>query len=143
MLYHHTDHGELFEKAHFEKKVQDALNSNLFSNFKFNPEETPLHSLALFEQKMRKMLFGMFRGTQNASELLPNLPFWLNSEKRCVEPAIKMKMYPNQTLECWPNCMPVKWEDALLKAFAFNSKSEYKFFGMTNVSQYFNDMTEI
>ena len=127
---HIDTHGEFGFK--FEKAVQDYLNSNLFSNFKSNPGETPLHSLAMFEQKMRKMLFGMMRGTQNASELLPNLPFWLNSEKRCVESGAKVKMYPNETLECWPNCRPVKWEDALLKAFAFNSKSENKFLGRTS-----------
>ena len=104
----------------FEKEIQDALNSNLFSNFKFNPGETPLHSLALFEQKMRMMLFRMMAGTQDASELLPNLPFWLNSEKRCVESAYKVKI--TEKLECFPNCRPVKWEDALMKAFVFNGK---------------------
>ena len=122
----HGEFGYVFEKA-----VQNALNSNLFSNFKFNPGETPLHSLVLFEQKMSKMLYGTMRGTQNASELLPYLPFWLNSEKRCVESAVNVMLLPNQKLECWPNCRSVKWEDALVKAFVFNCKSVNKVIGKT------------
>ena len=71
---------------------------------------------------MKKMLFGMMRGSQNASELVPNLPYWLNPEKRCVESAARMKIYPNQTIGCRPNCFPVKWEHTFHQAFVADGK---------------------
>ena len=117
------DTSDTFGKT-FAKDMEDKLNSILFSHFNItiNPGETSLQSLGLFRRNMREMLFGMMRGRQHASELVPNLPFWLNSEKRCVESAAKMLIHPNQTKECRPNCLPVKWEDTLLKAFATDCK---------------------
>ena len=117
------DTSDTFGKE-FDRGMEDKLNSILFSHFNItsNPGETSLQSLGQFRHTMRGMLFGMMRGRQNASELVPNMPFWLNSEKRCVESAAKILIHFNQTKECRPNCLPVKWEDTLFKAFMADCK---------------------
>lgn len=104
-----------------KKHVEKHLNSVLFSHINITSYtgDNSLQSLDLFSQKMREMLYGMMRGSQNASELVPNLPFWLNPEKRCVESATKSKNYINGTFN---QHFPVKWEDALHQAFVANCK---------------------
>ena len=110
----HVDKSHFFGK-NFDKIIKTALNSNLFATTLF-PGDFFI-SLGLFRQIMRNMLFGMMRGSQNASELVPLLPFWLNSEKRCVEVNAKVYIFPNNTKACKPDCSPVKWENTLHEAF--------------------------
>ena len=70
------------------------------------------------------------RGSHNATELVPILPFWLNSEKICVESNSRVIYYLNQTMDC-RQCSPVPWENTLTREFLDNGKLEK----MTNFGQ--------
>lgn len=104
-----------------EKWVELKLNSVLYSHFSEDDRSGSFWSLSQFSYEMKKMLFDMMRGSQNASEILPNLPFWPNPEKKCVELAARQILHMNG-VECRPNCYHVKWEEALYQAFAADCK---------------------
>ena len=82
-----------------EKGISNQLNRIMFSNI-----NTSLGFVSLTNLRMntRTSLFGTMRGSLNSSELVSILPYWLNSENMCVESS------------------PVKWENALKKAFVDN-----------------------
>ena len=108
-------------KNEIEEWVELKLNSVLYSHYS---SMTNFGDMIAFAQEMKKMLYAMVRGSQNASSILPHLPFRPNPEKRCVEVAARQLAHVGGVVECQPNCFHVKWEEALYQAFAANCKLE-------------------
>ena len=112
-------YGVDLNKNEIEKWVELKLNSAIYSHFGY---PNFFWDMMMLSEEIRQMLYDLVRGSQNASAVIPHLPFWSNSEKRCVELAARQIAHRNGTVECQPNCFHVRWEEALYQAFAANCK---------------------